>query len=156
MRNSKFVYLFCLCSLLPLSSHVAAIEVDGAWVRAAPPTAKVLAAYMKLSNHTQHTVTLTMVSSPQFAAVEIHRSTVTRGMMKMKRYHQMDIAPHNTLHLKPGGYHLMLIEPKNRVTLGSEITLDLTFSDNSTDSIKARVRHDDKEDDLHETEHHHH
>jgi len=88
----KLLFRICLFSLLctPFfisyaSAHTSGgIAVENAWVREAPPNTKVLAAYLKIQNHTAKKRSISAVTSTQFEKIEIHLSTNIDGVVKMK------------------------------------------------------------------------
>ncbi len=156
MSFRKNLALLATTLLLSLNSYAEGeIAIENAWVRTAPPAAKVLAAYMEISNHSNQPQTLVTASSPQFNTVELHQTQMHNGMMHMKAVPNISIAKHETLHIKPGGYHFMLIGPKARIHRGDKITLKLNFSGNETITVEAEVK--DSTDNTHSNHgaHHH-
>lgn len=117
------------------------IMVNDPWVRAAPPNAPALAAFMQLENHTGVDVALIEVSTTlPVARVELHRTMMADGMMKMIQQKEMPVAAHGSLVLKPGSWHIMLIGPKKVPVEGDQVTLTLRFSDGTEKQITAPVR----------------
>lgn len=141
--------------LFPLASSASEIEVENAWVRAAPPTVKVMAAYMTVVNRDTKVHTLRGASSPQFESVEIHRTKMAGGMMHMKPVGEIDLAAHKSIAFKPGGYHLMLIGPKKPLSRGEQVELTLMFDEGLKVDLKAEVK-DDAGEMTHDMSHHHH
>ena len=88
-------YIFALTIIFMFSSAFAAdnIMVNNAWVRSAPPNAKVLAAYMHIMNKSDLPIALTSVSSSLFEKVHIHKTEMESGMMKMIPQKQMLCPP---------------------------------------------------------------
>ena len=86
MKKLACFFLFSLCLglvTLPGFAHEASIHIHNAWVREAPPNAKMLAAYLIIENHSKNNVTLNTVTSPMFDKVEIHRTEIHDGMAHM-------------------------------------------------------------------------
>lgn len=104
------------------------VRIHTPWVRAAPPTVKILAAYMIIENTSAQEKILTSVTSPLFEKVEIHQTTLHEGIMHMQAQAQLVIAPQSKLVLEPGGYHLMLIDRKQALKTGDPVQLNLKFS----------------------------
>ncbi len=141
--------------LLSVNSYAGSeIVIENAWVRTAPPTAKVLAAYMEISNHGTRPHSLISASSPQFRSVELHRSQMHNGMMRMEAVKQIVIDQGETLHITPGGYHFMLMGPKGKIRRGDKVTLKLHFSEGGVVEVAAEVR--DAASERREESHHHH
>ena len=135
-------YIFALTIIFVFSSAFAAdnIMVHNAWVRSAPPNVKVLAAYMKIVNKSDEPRALTAVSSSWFGKVQMHKTEMQGGMMKMIHQKQLHIPAGGSLTLEPGGYHLMLMKPKSVPKMGEQIDLELHFDNGRTLHINAPVR----------------
>ncbi|MBI5666302.1 MAG: copper chaperone PCu(A)C [Nitrospirae bacterium] len=118
------------------------VSVANSWVRSAPPGADVLAAYMVLKNESDEARVLTKVSSNMFERVEIHKTEMHEGMMKMIPQDSLSIPAGGEVTLEPGGSHLMLIGPKSAPKEGEEVDLLLKFSNGHSQRIKAPVRGD--------------
>jgi copper(I)-binding protein len=135
-------YIFVLTIIFMFSSAFAAdnIMVHNAWVRSAPPNAKVLAAYMKIINKSDEPRAVTVVSSSLFGKVQMHKTEMKNGMMKMIRQKKMDIPAGGSLTLEPGGYHLMLMNPKSVLHVGEQVDFELKFDNGLTLNFNAPVR----------------
>lgn len=114
--------------------------VQDPWIREAPPTAKALAAYMVLTNTGKQQVKLLRVTSPGFGTVEIHQTTMHQGMMQMIAQDNLVVNPGSSTVLAPGGYHLMLLEPRQPVRAGERITLQLQFDQGENLILQVPVR----------------
>ncbi len=126
--------------LAVLAAWAGEIQVDGAWIRSAPPSAKALAAYMVITNTAGEPVTLVGADSPDFSAVEMHQSMAHQGMMRMMAVEHLEIAPGKSLTLAPGGYHLMLMEPHKVLKSGDHVLLRLQFDTGEELSVSAVVQ----------------
>lgn len=156
MLNHFIRTALTLCLITVSTAHAeTAIEIDNAWVRTAPPTVKVMAGYMKISNHSQKTITLLSVNSPQFSKVEIHRSIMHSGMMHMEKVEPFSLKGHQELILEPGGYHLMLIKPVHSVGKGEQVHFNFSFDNGDKLSLMAEVK-DGEEQMEHGGDHRHH
>ncbi len=144
-----------LLFLTSFVSFASDIEIKNAWVRAAPPTVKVMAAYMSVTNHDNAAYTLAGASSPQFKTVEIHRTQMEGEMMRMKPVDEIELGAHKSIAFKPGGYHLMLVGPKKPLSRGEQVELTLIFNEGLKVDVKAEVK-DDAGDMTHDMMHHHH
>jgi len=153
------IVLACLI-LLCSTSHAASIEVEDAWVREAPPSARTLAAYMRIINTTAADLSITKIASPSFKKLEIHQTSTTNNMMRMHKVEQATLPARGNLTLEPGGKHLMLFSPKQRFKAGDHVIINLSFSNGSQHEVHAIVKKDNgmshhkkHNDDSH---HHHH
>lgn len=111
---------FAAALLLPLPALACdGLALEQAWIRAAPPGAAVMAGYGKLVNHGSSPVTIASLAGADFGSVELHRSSMVDGKMRMRRADPLTLAPGQSLELAPGGYHLMLMQPKQPMPGGS-------------------------------------
>ncbi len=65
-------------------------------------------AYMTFQNTTDAPISITRVTNPSFASVQIHESVIEDGISRMRSIDQLTIAANDTVALQPGGIHLML------------------------------------------------
>ncbi len=80
-------------------------------IPAAPPGARMRAAYMELQNRTGEPIRITHVTSPDFGRVEIHETTTIDGIARMRQLEALEIPPQGSVRLERGGKHLMLMKP---------------------------------------------
>ncbi|HAJ93052.1 MAG TPA: hypothetical protein DCO71_10640 [Gammaproteobacteria bacterium] len=117
----------------------ATLAIGEPWIREAPPTARVMAGYLALTNAGDTPVTVTSISSPDFEAAEIHRTVVKEGVARMLPVTQLDIPANSQLKLEPGGLHLMLFEPQRPLLEGATVTLTIHRSNGSNVTVTAPV-----------------
>ncbi|MBR85326.1 MAG: hypothetical protein CMM29_00805 [Rhodospirillaceae bacterium] len=130
-----------LCALAAFSAIAGEVQrVSDSWVRSAPPNVKMHAAYLTLYNHAATDVEIVGVESPQYERAEIHHSNVVDGVATMMKQDQIAIAPGGMLKMVPGGFHVMLIKPKQPVRDGDKIDLKFHFSDGTALTFDAEVR----------------
>jgi copper(I)-binding protein len=91
-------------------------------IRTPVPGMPMSVAYMTLSNNSNSDILIARISSPQFAAVELHETRVTDGVSSMHRIDEIEIAAGATLQLQRGGKHLMLMRRDGQP---DEVTLNL-------------------------------
>jgi len=139
MKKVFAVLLFLVSSI----SMAGDIAVEDAWIQDAPPAARVMAAYMRIVNHSDHAVTLEAVESDRFGAVDIHATEVHHGMVHMSERRAVPIAPGESLALEPGGHHLMLRKAKGSVRAGDRVTFMLHFGNGDILETVAVVRGSD-------------
>jgi copper(I)-binding protein len=130
---------------LSLLFGTAAQAADGlmiadAWVREGPPTARVLAGYLRLMNHSDAPITIHGVESEAFGRVEMHRTVVEDGVARMLPQDSLTVPAHGELVLEPGGYHLMLIEARTPLRAGDQVTLTLDLGDAGHQELSLPVR----------------
>ena len=120
---------------------VQAVEVSGAWLRAAQPK-QVTGGYVLLENRSASAVALTAVRSPIAKTIELHSMSERDGVMRMVQVARITIPARGKVALEPGGYHLMLFELTRALKPGDRVTLTLVFDSgrevDATFEVKAR------------------
>ena len=131
--------VYALLSSPPAFAAEAAIQIENAWIQEPPPGVSVLAAYGRISNHSDQALALVRASSPDFARIEIHRSIVKDDRVSMEKLGRLPIPAHGFTALMPGDYHLMLFEPARRLVAGDSVSLQLYFDNGQSHGATARV-----------------
>ncbi len=126
--------------LLPHIVSAESLMVENAIVPQAPPIAMAHAAYMDLHNQSDQTKALIGVSAPGYAMAHLHLSKEEDGVATMTAVEQIDISPGQSLTLKPGSLHIMLMRPTATPKLGEAVPIILKFADGSTQRIDATVK----------------
>ena len=115
-------FSFAACAQAPVP-----VTVDGAWARPAIPQQDSTGAYMKLT--AREPLTLLGAESAAAGIIEIHEMKMVGDVMKMRAVDTLPLAPGQTVELKPGGYHFMLMDLKAPFRAGSEFRLTLRLRD---------------------------
>ncbi len=117
------------------------VKVEDAWVRGTIATQKATGAFMRLTPSAN--ARLVEAKSPVAGVVEIHEMTLEKDIMKMRQIPGLDLAADRTMELKPGGYHVMLMDLKQPLKGGEQVPITLVFEDDAkkrfTQDIKASV-----------------
>jgi copper(I)-binding protein len=103
------------------------LSIDHAFARATPPGAKTGGAFFVVENSGTTSDRLIRVASPAAAGAELHEMAMDGGVMKMRAIAAMDVPAGGRLELKPGGYHVMMIDLKQPLKAGEKVPLTLTF-----------------------------
>jgi periplasmic copper chaperone A len=85
-------------------------------------------------------VRLTGVSSPVAGVAEVHEMKMDGDVMKMRAVPVLEIPAGGTVELKPGGYHLMLMDLKQALPLGSLVPVTLMFKDGKGAERRVEVK----------------
>lgn len=101
-------------------------EATDVWVRATVSGQRATGAFMQLKNALPNNapVKLVGVRSPVAGVAEIHEMKMEGDVMQMRPVAALDLPAE----LKPGGYHIMLMELKKPLQAGQPIPLVLEFS----------------------------
>jgi copper(I)-binding protein len=116
------------------------IEIDDAWVAAAPKNAPALAMFMEIENESHQDIRLLRAEGTGFARIELHRSMPMDGMMKMVPQDYIPVSAKGEVKLRPGDYHIMLIGPERVPAIGERIMLTLVFDNGERLPVHAIVR----------------
>lgn len=106
----------------------AQVTVSDAWVRGTVPQQKATGAFMHIA--AEQDVRLIAGASPVAGVVEIHEMAMEGNVMKMRELKGgLPIAKGATAELKPGGYHVMLMDLKQTLKGGETVPVTLTLED---------------------------
>ncbi len=130
----------CLLTSFAIVQADEMLDIDNAWVAEAPPVAPVMAGYMEIENETDKLIRITGVSCPDFEKVEIHEMSMSGGMMKMRQIEKLDVPPHGKVALQPGGYHLMLFNPKQPLKKGDTLMVTLHTATGYSQTVKMEIK----------------
>ena len=119
MKKLALAALLGLCTL-PVLAEVTVAE---AWVRATVPAQKATGAFMHLKSDAD--ARLVSAASPVAGVVEIHEMLMDKDVMKMNRIDGLDLPAGQSVELKPGGYHVMLMDLQAQVKEGDAVPLTL-------------------------------
>jgi copper(I)-binding protein len=134
---------------LPALAHAqddgAKLQVEGAWARRAALLkggggSGNSAVYALLVNPGKAPDALVGAASDVAGTVEIHESYVHSGMMMMRQVGKIDLPAGNRVEMKPGGYHVMLINLKRDLKAGETIGVTLQFEKAGTIPVTATVK----------------
>lgn len=120
------------------SNHV---EIIAPWARPTNPANNNSAAYFQIQNNSDREVNLINVSSDIANKVELHNSYIDeKGVSKMAKVDKLVIPAKGDITLKPGGMHVMLLDLKDKLEVGSRFDLFLYFDDKTQQKITIEVK----------------
>lgn len=106
------------------------IKISEAWIREAPPGARSLAGYARISNNSNMDTYLEGASSSAFGMTMLHMSKMdSHHKMSMQHMDRITVPAGKSIELKPGGMHIMLMHPNKEFRAGDRISITLEFSD---------------------------
>jgi copper(I)-binding protein len=128
MKFASIVTATCLTIGLSAPLFAQTVEVSGAWARATVSGQKATGAFMRLMS--KDGARLVSVSTPVAGVAEVHEMKLDEGVMRMRAVPAgLELPAGKTVELKPGGYHLMLLDLKQPLPKESTIPLTLVFQD---------------------------
>jgi len=89
------------------SMPAAPLVASGVEIARPTPESKMAAGYLSLRNTTDEPITITRVSSPDYATVEMHETITDDGVSRMRPVEAVTIPPGRIMYFKRGGKHLM-------------------------------------------------
>jgi periplasmic copper chaperone A len=125
MSKARFLFAAVLLLTGAASAQTGALQVKGAWARATPGKSETGAAYLTIESATPDR--LTGISTPVAGEAELHEMTLQGGVMKMRSMAALDLPAGQTVVLKPGAVHIMLVGLKQPLRVGDSFPLTLEF-----------------------------
>jgi copper(I)-binding protein len=133
----KFAHIFgpALATLVvglcaPASASPShSLAVTAAWSRPAPAGLQTGVVYMIIVNPTSTPDRLVDASTPVATRMELHRSTMVRGLMSMASVQGgLPIPAGGRIEIAPNGYHFMLLGLTRGLAVGSSFPATLHFA----------------------------
>ena len=128
-QTARALSLASSVTLLSMAAlaQTAPVKVEGAWARAMVQGQQSTGAFMSLT--AKEALALVGVSSPIAGVAEVHEMKMEGDIMKMRAVPTLDLPAGKKVDFKPGGYHVMLMDLKTPLALGSTVPVTLTFKD---------------------------
>lgn len=135
--------LIALTALVGSAAFAQNVTVADGWVRATVQGQKATGAFMKLT--AKDNAKLLSAASPAAGVVEIHEMKMDKDVMKMAALpNGLDLPVGQAVELKPGSYHVMLMDLKAPLAADSTVPVTLTFQDakgnKTTQELKLPVK----------------
>ena len=111
-------------SLASLSAW-AQVTVTEPWIRATVASQMATGAFMKITAASP--AKLVGASSPVAGVVEVHEMALENNVMRMRAIDALDLPAGRTVELKPGGYHVMLMDLKRDLKEGETVPVTLVI-----------------------------
>jgi copper(I)-binding protein len=128
MKFSKHLIAAALTTVCAVSAFAQNVTVTDAWARATVQGQKATGAFMKIT--AKDSAKLVGVSSPVAGVAEIHEMKMEKDVMKMAALpNGLDLPAGKVVELKPGSYHVMLMDLKAPLAKDTTVPLTLTLQD---------------------------
>jgi copper(I)-binding protein len=136
MQQMKHLIAAALTTLCAISAYAQNVTVTDAWARATVQGQKATGAFMKIT--AKDNAKLVGASSPVAGVVEVHEMKMDKDIMKMVALpNGLDLPAGKAVELKPGGYHVMLMDLK--APLAKDTTIPLTLTVQDAKGVKSTV-----------------
>jgi copper(I)-binding protein len=147
MRLRRFSHALAAALVIAASaawgqSADTSLRVDGAWARRALMLqgTGTGAVYAALVNAGKTPDALVSASTDAAGVVEIHETYQESGLSRMRPVTRIPIPPGKTVEMKPGGYHIMLIDLKRDLKAGEIVPMTLVFQNAGKLTVNAQVK----------------
>lgn len=133
-----------LLPVLPTGAHAAGpdsspVQLVSAWIPEPPSVSRNAAAYVIVLGGGQDDLLLG-ASSPVAEVAEMHESSMTGGIMRMRPVASLPVPARQRIEFSPGGLHLMLINLRQPLRMGEKVPLELRFEKAGRLKVEAEVR----------------
>ncbi|MET4573876.1 copper(I)-binding protein [Stenotrophomonas rhizophila] len=132
----------CAAAASATAAEPSCVTVREGWVRLPPPGVTMSAGYGEIHNGCRTPVTVVAAGSKAFGDVSLHETTLVDGVSRMRAVERLPIAPGSSVTLKPGGLHLMLMQPEVPLAKGGQVPLRLSLEDGRKVDAMLAVRAD--------------
>jgi copper(I)-binding protein len=139
MKALKLIAATLVASTLSFAALAQSVAVEGAWARATVQGQKATGAFMKLV--AKDGARLVSVSSPVAGVTEVHEMKMDGNVMQMRPLTGgLELPAGKAVELKPGGYHVMLMDLKTPLQKNTTIPLTLVFKDAKGVETRAELK----------------
>ena len=136
MKFAKHLIAATFTATCAVSAFAQNVTVTDAWARATVQGQKATGAFMKITS--KDNTKLVSVSSPMAGVAEIHEMKMEKDVMKMTALpNGLDLPAGKAIELKPGSYHVMLMDLKAPLAKDTTVPLTLTLQD--AKGVKSNV-----------------
>ncbi len=128
MKTRRLIYAAILtCVALPACARgkvdACVPVVRDAWIRLVPGGMPMHAGFARIDNPCDAAFTVTGVASDAYGSASLHESTLVNGISRMRELPRLVLPARGGVELKPGGMHLMLMDPKKPLKPGDRVVL---------------------------------
>jgi copper(I)-binding protein len=116
------------------------LDIHHPWTRATPPGADVAGGFMEITNGGTLADRLISVEIDGIPMAQIHEMTTSEGVMKMRPLaNGLDIKPGETVTLKPGSFHIMMMGLSKPFVAGEMVHGTLHFEKAGSIEVDFKV-----------------
>lgn len=141
IKSMRYLALVACAVIAGCDAPAVRPELSGAWVRETAAGVAVSAGYGRIENKSGEEVRLISVETPLAGRTEIHNVVHDGGVMRMRELPDgLPIPAGGSVELKPGGYHLMLLQLKEPLRAGTGVPVALRFDNGESIAAVFPVR----------------
>ena len=137
MKTVQFTVLAALAFTAAAVSAQTSVK-DG-WVRSTVEPQKATGAFMQITS--PQGGKLVGAQSPVASVTEVHEMAMEGNVMKMRAVSALELPAGKAVELKPGGYHVMLMDLKQALKAGETVPLTLTVEgkDGKRETVELKL-----------------
>ena len=139
-RHLAFKLSLVLFGMVYYPTVHAELLIESAWVKLAPPGAKVNAAYLQISNPGGEDVIIESLSASCCEELMLHRTRYENDSVVMEHVDQLIVPAGEQITLEPGGLHIMLLGAKKPLVLNDTVELTIFFADGQQQIFHVPVK----------------
>lgn len=123
---------------LTAAAWAQTVKIDEPWVRGTVAQQKATGAFMRLT--APEPMRLVAGESPVAGVVEIHEMAMDGDVMRMRAIPGLALPAGRPVELKPGGYHVMLMDLKRPLAGGETVPLTLVFENAAGQRVRQELQ----------------
>ncbi len=143
LNNSIFVVFLCLFTSSLAFGHgykLGDLDIRHPWARATPSGAEVAGGYMEIFNAGSASDRLISINVPGVHMAAVHEMAVVDGIMKMRPLAQgLEIKSGETIILKPGSFHVMMMGLSKPLIAGETLAGTLHFEKAGSIDVEFKI-----------------
>ena len=128
--------LIACLAVVAAASASANVTVSNPWVRASVAQQQATGVFMDLQSGRDN-AKLQSVTTDAAASAEIHEMRMEGNVMKMRAVPGIDLPKNQSISLKPGSFHIMLMGLKKPLSAGDKVqlTLEIVHEDGAKENV---------------------
>ncbi|PLZ03462.1 copper transporter [Burkholderia sp. WAC0059] len=142
MKASMKTVLFAvLCggAVPALAAPPNVLMVSNCWIRTLPGNLPS-GGYFSVMNMSDDPIDLTGIKTDAFGMAMLHETRAKGSTSTMAMVKKATVPANGTLAFAPGGYHVMLEQPKQPLQIGTTVPLTFTFGDGEQVTAQCAVK----------------
>ncbi len=139
MTHTPRTILALLVAVAFATTATAQTSVKDPWIRGTVAQQKATGMFAQITSTAGGK--LVSASSPVAGVVEIHEMAMEGNVMKMRAVPGLDLPAGKAVDLKPGGYHVMLMDLKQQLKEGETVAVTLVVEgkDGKKETIEVKA-----------------
>ena len=131
-RRACFAFVLAASAVAPACAKGKADcvpVVREGWIRLVPGGMPMHAGFGRIENACAGPATVVGARSPSYGSAELHETKLVDGVSRMRAVPALGIAAGGAAVLKPGGLHLMLMDPRGALKVGDKVVIEFPLRD---------------------------